>query len=617
MIKKWCSHFRLIGRGMKVLHELSPYNMLAKIVRSFCEALLSFANLYMSAEIIDALTAGKSVKMIMGLVGITIGMNGMLTMISHSMDTVNYVKWSQFYHKYNMSIGRKAMSLDYSILENTEIHRRIKSIDDAMKISNYGLIKLHSRIPLFFQHFFSMLFSIAFTISLISQKGLPTENQLVYFMNSVWADGILALCIILVSITCIKGNGKVSTEMYFLLGKLSKINRVFDYYLNQYLDSHKAGKDIRLYRQERLIVEEVENFGKESGLIVHNLNHVVYRNHLMIAVVTFLLTFYTYAYVGLKAIAGAFAIGSVLKYSGAILQFADAISGMMDAASQLWANHPYLENYFAYMDLPEEEKKGYLNTVFDKHNFVLEFKNVSFQYSQGEEYVLRNINLSISAGDRVAIVGRNGSGKSTLIKLLCRLYEPTEGRITLNGIDIREYDYTSYSSFLGVVFQDFNLFSFSLGQNIAADMCFDVNQALVCLQKAGFLERYHTLEAGLDTILYKDFAADGVEVSGGEAQKIALARALYKAAPLVVLDEPTAALDPIAEAEIYENIQKTIEKSTAIFVSHRLSSCRFCKKIIVMKQGHVVQQGAHEELVKITCGEYYKLWQAQAQYYTP
>ena len=224
--------------------------------------------------------------------------------------------------------------------------------------------------------------------------------------------------------------------------------------------------------------------------------------------------------------------------------------------------------------------------------------------------------MKFKVGNRLAVVGENGSGKTTFIKLLCRLYDPQEGQILLNGIDIRKYSYRDYMNVFSVVFQDFQLISQPLGANVAGSMEYDRAKVEKCLVDAGFGERLENLPEGLDTYLYKDFAEDGVDVSGGEAQKIAIARALYKDAPFIILDEPTAALDPIAEAEIYSKFNDIAGDKTAIYISHRLSSCKFCDEIAVFHEGAVIQQGSHEELLADESGKYYELWNAQAQYYT-
>ena len=243
-----------------------------------------------------------------------------------------------------------------------------------------------------------------------------------------------------------------------------------------------------------------------------------------------------------------------------------------------------------------------------------DIRDVSFRYPNTETWALRHVNMKFQVGSRLAVVGENGSGKTTFIKLLCRLYDPTQGEILLNGIDIRKYSYRQYIDLFSVVFQDFQLLAFPLGQNVADAVEVDKGRAARCLEMAGFGKRLAALPQGLETPLYKEFDESGVQVSGGEAQKIALARALYKDAPFVVLDEPTAALDPVAEMEVYENFDKIVGDKTAVYISHRLSSCRFCDDIAVFDHGHIVQQGSHDALVEAP-GKYQELWHAQAQYY--
>ncbi|MBQ8547006.1 MAG: ABC transporter ATP-binding protein [Lachnospiraceae bacterium] len=331
-----------------------------------------------------------------------------------------------------------------------------------------------------------------------------------------------------------------------------------------------------------------------------------------------------WVFVVLKASLGAFGVGSIVQYIGALGKLSTGVQDMMFVLADNAVYCRHLQGLYEYLDIPNRKEEGTLSVDVDAvcngraevyGDFEIEFCNVSFRYPGAKEYSLRNLSLKFKLGKRLAIVGKNGSGKSTFIKLLCRLYDPTEGEIRLNGVDIREYDYEEYLRIFSVVFQDFKLFSFPLGQNVATAMEYDKEKAEQCLVKAGLSQRLESMPKGLDTALYKDFESEGVEISGGEAQKVALARALYKDAPVVVLDEPTAALDPIAEAEIYTKFNELVGKKTAIYISHRLSSCKFCDEIAVFEDGTVVQRGRHEELLKETDGLYHALWTAQAQYY--
>ena len=248
---------------------------------------------------------------------------------------------------------------------------------------------------------------------------------------------------------------------------------------------------------------------------------------------------------------------------------------------------------------------------------MIELRNVTKEYSKGNS-ALNGVSVKIERGEFVFIVGDSGSGKSTLIRLIMKELNPTEGTIIVNGQNLNRMKHRNIAKYrrgLGVVFQDFRLFAFSLGQNVTAGADVDRARAEVCLREAGLGERLLCMPDGLDTMLYRDFDPHGVVISGGEAQKIAIARALYKNAPFLVLDEPTAALDPVSEYEVYRKFNAISGGKTALYISHRLASCRFCDEILVFSAGSIVQHGAHEALLQEKSGEYARLWHAQAQYY--
>ena len=276
-----------------------------------------------------------------------------------------------------------------------------------------------------------------------------------------------------------------------------------------------------------------------------------------------------------------------------------------------------MESSFDYLELPDVLPKGHGHISGEKmkEGACIEVKNVSFRYEGTAKMALENVSFRLSPGRKYAVVGMNGSGKTTLVKLLCRLYDPDAGQILLNGEDIREYDPAEYLRQFSVVFQDFCLLALPLGENVAASGDYDDDRVRLCLEKAGSDRRLSRMENGLKTSLYKNIDKDGVEVSGGEAQKIALARALYKDAPIVILDEPTAALDPISEHEIYSGFHRLVGNKTAVFISHRLSSCRFCDEILVFHEGRLVQRGDHDALLSEADGVYSRMWHAQAKYY--
>ena len=313
----------------------------------------------------------------------------------------------------------------------------------------------------------------------------------------------------------------------------------------------------------------------------------------------------------LKGMVGIFGIDSLVRYVGGLLQIVTSVTVFGQFAGFLSALNPRLKEYFYLTELKSTPNDG--KKIKKIENIV--FENVSFCYDDAMPNVLNQISIQIPIGERIAIVGENGSGKTTFIKLLCGLHPLNEGRILVNGEDIRSYDESEYRKMFSVIFQDFNLFSFPLGENIVGNQSYDDESVFKVLRKVGFSNRLERMHKGLESYLYRDCDPNGIEISGGEAQKLSLARALYKNAPVIVLDEPTAALDPFAEQEFYLKFDELIGDKTVLYISHRLSSCYFCNKIAVFDQGRLVQFGSHEELLADNKGKYFELWNAQAKYY--
>lgn len=328
-------------------------------------------------------------------------------------------------------------------------------------------------------------------------------------------------------------------------------------------------------------------------------------------------------------------LGLCAAFSGALAEFYVAVGEYQRCSMQT-------DDFRTFMDYPVEETGAFYDLSrllegrggtngdwdglpasdaetlekFREGVFNFTFRNVSFRYEGASGYALKNLNLSFPAGQRLAVVGINGAGKTTFIKLLLRLYDVTEGEILLNGIDIRKFRRKEYYRLFAPVFQNVELFAFPLAENVSMRSPEDTDrvQAADCIRKAGMQEKLESLEKGIDTQLLKVIHEDGVDLSGGERQKLALARALYKDSPVIVLDEPTAALDALAEYELYKNFDQIVSGKSAIYISHRLSSTRFCDVIAMFVAGEMVEYGTHEELLK-KGGAYAEMFEVQAQYY--
>ena len=594
-------------RVLKLLHSFCPSYFPLMVLNSFFGRVSPYFNLYLSAEIINEIVGTKNRDTLITLVLITIIGNfaiavtgGILGRAFGHKETILSQREAAYYNK-------KTLSLDYDNLEKTEVRQLRRKITESAKINFHGkqlLLMSVNRI-------------VSITINTILALILGIEMFVLMFASGLSWPILLFVCLIA---------ALVSFNVWYSFREKDKMGEVYrnvsqtmidENRIDDAMDCYNMGKDVRLYRQDKLIMK-IKNYAFNlHKKAFRTMETKRYKINMPLTFTGILLEAITYVFVCVYALLGIFGIGSIVKYVGFVKTITDCITGCFAVFADIKYNTPFVEDYLAYFDIPQKMYRGSIPIEKrDCNAYYVEFKNVSFKYPGSESYALQHVNIKIKAGEKLAVVGTNGSGKTTFIKLMCRLYDPTEGEILLNGVNIKKYNYDEYLELFSVVFQDFKLFSFSLGENVASMADYDADKVISALHQSGFGERLANMPEGVKTSLYKDFDENGIEVSGGEAQKIALARALYKDSPFIILDEPTAALDPIAEYEIYSRFSGIVGDKTAVFISHRLSSCRFCDKIAVFDNGHIVQCGSHDALVTDKTGKYYELWHAQAQYYT-
>ncbi len=378
-----------------------------------------------------------------------------------------------------------------------------------------------------------------------------------------------------------------------------------------------SGKDVRMNNAADWLQgkykSETDNYIKSFNIKQNKEVKITIVDHLINAAQSIIM----YGYSAYMAILGKITVGSFSMYLGAITSFISSFSGFISKLINLKYWGYYVDDYRHFLEMSKPDSTACYDksiTENDLNGGAIEFENVSFKYPGTENYVLKDVSLRIEQGEKLSIVGYNGAGKSTFIKLICRLYAPTKGRITLGGFDIQTIDYQVYRKMLGVVFQDFQLFAFSVKENILLGMEPDDERLNWAIEKSGLSEKVSSLEKGLETSISKEFDENGIEFSGGEGQKLACARAYYRNAPIVILDEPTAALDPIAESKLYERFNSIMEYKTAIYISHRLASVKFCDKVAVFEDGHIIEYGTHDELMSQS-GTYFNMFTTQAKYY--
>ena len=604
-------------RGIKELHKVSPKFFPLLTVYSIFSAITPYITVFFSAQILKELATMRREEIlwqwvIAGVlcVGIAAIAKAMLYRRYNSL-------LNDLYGRKEILFIHKMFSLDFSELDKQENHDLRAQIQQNENWSSWGLMRVEEAYIGAVSSVIGLLSGIVLTVSLFTSPVPESAGWLTVLNNPVF---ILVLAAMMVVVSIVAGN--LSAKSMSCWSDFSEEatfgNRLFGHFGFIGQDKERS-VDIRMNNQQRLVSaywKTNSSFGVDGPFGKAAKGKMGVYASLGVCITT-LVTGFIYVFTCLKAWGGAFDVGSITQYVGAATAMVTNVFALTDLLGIMKTNAPYLEKTFEFLDIPNAMYQGSLTTEKRAdRQYEVEFKDVSFKYPGADIWALRHVNMKFKVGKRLAIVGENGSGKTTFIKLLCRLYDPQEGQILLNGIDIRKYRYDDYMSIFSVVFQDFQLICQPLGNNVAGSIEYDRERVKKALIDAGFGDRLATMEKGLDTMIYKNLTEDGVDVSGGEAQKIAIARALYKDAPFIILDEPTAALDPIAEAEIYSKFNDIAGDKTAIYISHRLSSCKFCDEIAVFHEGAVIQQGTHAQLLANKSGKYHELWTAQAQYYT-
>lgn len=613
----WHETWKLNERAFALIYKRCPQMISSRLVCIFWDALTPYVGIYLSALLIGELAGNRNTSVLTELVLVILCSAAIISLIAAFLHKWRDTQCSGLYYKVQQIFSEKMMNMDYEDADSARVHEMYNTIEQNRNGGGWGLNRVYGHAEGILSGILTLFGGITMTITLFTSRVPDTSGGYVILNNPTF---IFLIVVIMLVITYLSPMFSNKAGSYYALNSDSHNlgNRLFGFFGWLGYDNNLAA-DVRIYRQD-LICDKYNNdktgVFSSGGIFAKLAKGPIGLFNAASSAISVLFTGVVYAFVCLKALGGAFGIGSVTQYIASITKLSESVSSLIQVAGDMRNNASFLKLIFEFLDIPNRMYQGTL-TVEKRmdHEYEVEFRDVSFRYPGSESYALRNVSMKFRVGERLAVVGMNGSGKTTFIKLLCRLYDPTEGEILLNGINIRKYNYSEYMSVFSVVFQDFKLFAYCLGQNVATNINYDTKRAKLCLINAGFKERLEELSDGLSTYLYKNFSKQGVDISGGEAQKIALARALYKDAPFIVLDEPTAALDPIAESEVYSNFDKLAGNKTAIYISHRLSSCRFCDDIAVFDNGQIVQQGSHDKLVSNDKGKYHELWYAQAQYY--
>lgn len=601
---------KTIFSAFKEIHRLEKRLLPTSIVVAIVTAVMPFINIWFTSKIIDLLDVGTSMSDLAVYIVLAVGINAVLFFINYFLGDIYFMFRSLMYNKELQNISAKLFKAEYQKLESSDFKELIHKHSEAQDRVFSSFVQFSWMMRDFISGVVTLIISVIIIIPLLkigfTKTGDTYFESPIFLLTIFGAIAIMAVIILIVATQMNKAWFKAGDEY-------SRLDRIFYYFLNMFSD-YNTGKEIRLYKEQNLIEHTAtDKLLTDGEKLLKKASLHTAKSSSFVAILGALVGFGIYLFIGVKGLYGLFGIGSLVLYCGSFMQIINGIMKMAVTFGKTAEMVPLVNYYFEIVNTNDNMTYG--EKEFDLLNkFEIEFKNVSFKYPNTESYAIQNINLKINNGEHLAVVGRNGSGKTTFIKLMCRLYDVTDGEILINGINIKEYSKESIIKLYSVVFQDFKIFSTTLAQNISANEEYDKERLYDTLDKANIKDRVLAMENKESTYLYKDLDKSGVEISGGEAQKLALARALYKDSPVVILDEPTAALDPVAENEIYNRFNSFVDNKTAIYISHRLSSCVFCNRIAVFDKSQLVETGTHQELLNAN-GKYSELWNAQAKYY--
>jgi len=586
------STFSVVSYFYKIAWKQKPtYFLFVALIIVFA-AIVPFANIILPKYIIETLMGDKNITVIATLVVGIVLSNWIFYSLIHIFEAqINkYDDW--FNRFFQIKMSERSMTMDFEHTENPVVLDQLDKAQQGMSWYSRGI----GGLTLAIRQLVSSVLTLSGVIVIIS-----TQSPLLL---------IIVVFAVLGGTFAVSRINKIEMTQF---QKSPTINRGFHYVFRELCEG-RYGKDIRLYIADNMMLTKARTNFNDLCCIFEKQHNSSQKWGIFSSAITVLKNILVYLYLGFLVFYKTITIGTFTMLAISAITAKDCFQNIITGFQELTKRSNFMKEYKMFMEYDDALIKGH--SLIDKNATTIEFKNVSFKYPRAEDYTLENINITIKQNEHLSVVGLNGAGKTTFIKLLCRLYDVSDGEILLNNVNIQEYEYSEYMKLLSVVFQDFKMFSMSIDDNIKlGDVKKQASNIDELLGFCGLEQKINSLPKKLDTLLYKDFDKSGIEPSGGEAQKIAIARAIYKNAPIVILDEPTAALDPVAEYEIYSQFDKLVGGKTAIYISHRLSSCKFCDKIAVFADKTIAEYGTHSDLMDIKDGLYKNLFQAQAQYY--
>lgn len=561
------------------------------IVNMVCAGVIPFITIILNKEVIDCLENKENINHIIRLV-LFLCLTGVLCeVVSTIIVRIFKIVFIDIRLKEYNKVNQMYLNVDYKHIENAKFNDSFKVAAFALAGDNIGF----QNILTVFMEILPIIFSTIIYIIVVGKFNL-----------------LILLSVILSSIIVVFINKKIANYISSKKEKLASAQRKKDYFSNVAYD-FSYGKDIRVLSLNENIKSHYNENANAEFSITKNIARKRYKLGLLEILLLFLEDACAYFFIIKSFYDGEISIALVSMYITSVTLLSESFRRLTDKFGSLIKDSKYVDSYFEFMDnYSNYQTTGELDSLTD--TLEIEFKNVSFKYPNTDKWILKDFNFKINKGEHLAIVGTNGAGKSTIVKLICGLFFPDEGEILINGIEIRKFKRSELEKMFSVVYQDINIYAGSVLENIRGEDCQNDDKAIEVIKMVGLEEKIKSLPNGYQTSLLKVIDNDGVELSGGQNQKLAIARALYKNGNMVILDEPTSALDAMAEASIYSDFNKLVKDKTAIYISHRLSSTKFCDKIALFTNEGLKEYGTHDELMKLK-GEYYNMFIIQGKYY--
>lgn len=581
---------KAIAYIFKISYKYDKLYLVFLIPQIIINSISPFIIVIFPKRIIDSITNNAPLNYIITLAITMFAIRLFLSITAHVFSNMCERRIINIRTKMRIALNQKSMLVTYEDLENPA-YLDMKSRASQCIDNNYDIAGIANSITTFISNALTLV-------------GLIYIISRLHFL-------MVVLVILIVGINAY-AKSKQARKTHFFRNKFSRIARKLFYIIGVTWD-YKYTKDIKTYNLRDWLNEKKQDYLKQTSKNSIKIFMFSTFISLLSLLTSSIQQLIIYTYLVISVLNNSISIGDFYMFLSAVNSFSNSLASIMSAYISISESSLYLFDYIAFCNLETIYDTDNMNAKIDTNGAVIEFCNVSFSYPGQDQLVLKNVSIKIAQNERLSIVGENGAGKSTFVKLLMRLYKPTEGKILLNGVDIQDIDICSYTNLISAVFQDYKILAFSLKENIATGN-YNEDKMSDVLKKVGLNEKVNQLVNGIETNLSKEFDVDGTEFSGGEQQKVAIAQAFYKNAPIVILDEPTSNLSPIAEYDLYKKFNDLVEDKTAIFISHRLSSCRFSNRIAVFDNGKIIEYGTHEELLKQR-GVYSDMFLTQSQYY--